>query len=105
MPTTAQQEPASAERDEPALPHHLAATVAISILAGLIAVGDALHLALPCPLGHAAVMAVFAPWVFYRQTRGYRLLLQRMEAVAWADGFVHGVSRRTPPDERVRWME
>lgn len=93
-------------KQTPALPRHLAATVTVSTLAGLTVLAAALEaIVLPPPLAHAAVAAAFAPWVLYLQARSHRLMQQRMDAVAWADGFVHGVSRRTPPREKVRWLE
>ena len=85
----------------------LLVAIVATALAACVGVIDAAHphFNLPAPLDNAVGAALIGPWVLYFQARSHHLLQRRMGAVEWADGFVHGVARRTPPNERVRWMD
>lgn len=81
--------------------------IAATVAAAGVGITDAVLASfdLPAPLDNAVGAAMIGPWVLYFQARSHHLLTRRMGAVEWADGFVHGVARRTPPNERVRWMD
>lgn len=92
-------------------PRHLIAAAVLTAVT-LTAVGIDLALSdveLPptvVGLVRAACVACWVVWyVAVRFNRVDRSLSrERSEAADWADGYVHGVARRTPPAERVRYF-
>jgi hypothetical protein len=90
---------------------HLAVAVAVTAVAGTALLLDLTFAGfqVPLPVTNASLAASLGAWIFWHLTRligrsQYRME-NRLELASWAEGYVSGVARRTPPSDRVRYME